>query len=168
MSEREWNVGDKVQQTKNQTIRLGEIVNLIKETQEVADWYGSSYGSRRTKTEEYTAKLEVKWSDGQEETLAVWDVEPEDNEMEREFRALVPDAMKKIDEKLALASKYLDEAIAISEETGVPFSSNISFLGQSYKPTSFEKKFPEVDRELMTNLTGSYNEYAGWQHSAVC
>jgi hypothetical protein len=67
-----------------------------------------------------------------------------------------------------LASKYLQEAVDISEETGVPFDTNISFLSQSYRPGSTDERFPEVDYAFVKEVTECYNEYEGWEHSAVC
>lgn len=90
-------------------------------------------------------------------------------DLEKEFKATAESVTKKISVKLALASKFLSEAVALSEKYGIPFDTNISFLSQSYLPDSFEDKYPEVDTELVEELTGVYDmEYSGWQHSQVC
>jgi len=92
-----------------------------------------------------------------------------DNEFEREFRLNMEKASDLINEKLREANKSLSEAEAIAEEYGVPFSSNISPLGQDYTPSSMRGKYPELDADFMHEQAGTSNdcEY-GWQHSAVC
>lgn len=112
--------------------------------------------------------ITVKWDNGGEEKLKQYDVHQEDSELERAFRLASRDAQRRIAEKLEQAMAALNEAEAISEETGVPFSSGISPLGQSYIPASLEDKYPDVDREFIDDITGSYGECGGWQHSAVC
>ena len=100
--------------------------------------------------------------------------EKEPTELEKEFEKIANDAQTKIDEKLKEAGQALEEAMKISEESGVPFSSDISFLSQSYIPTSFKKKYPELSIEFVTSVTGAYTSYnddfsyGGWEHSAVC
>lgn len=171
MSEKEdWKVNDRVQWSdwveKQEIIHAGTITALVMATREKRSYH---YGyNRKPETEEFVEKVVVKWDDGEEETLESYQVNPEDNEMERLFRNSIGDASKRIDEKLSLASKYLREAVEISEETGIPFSTGISFLSQGYVPRSFEGKFPDVSRELMSEICEVHNEYDGWQHSAVC
>lgn len=93
--------------------------------------------------------------------------------MEAEFEYLVEEANKRINEKLAIAAEALKEAVKISEETGIPFSSDISFLNNDYTPESFQKLHgdKEFDEDFVSEITGVYIEYedqSGWQHSAVC
>jgi len=164
----EWKVGDRVQSDKNHVIRVGAITAVDSETVEKTkqDWY-----TRRatTYTEVEIKSIDVKWDDGEEQKgLGQWDVYPEDSEMERAFRLAIDDAHKRIDEKMAIARNALNEAVKISEETGIPFSASVSPLSQSYIPDSLSEKFPDVDREFYSDLTGAWGEYEGWQHSAVC
>jgi hypothetical protein len=114
-----------------------------------------------------TAHAEVKWDDGSVETVSTDTLDPRDSELEREFRSTVAEATEKINAKLAKAKKYLSEAVALSEDYGVPFSASISFLSQSYTPGSVPE---ELDKEFVESVTGTYNEYGyeGWEHSAVC
>lgn len=93
--------------------------------------------------------------------------------LEAEFEKLVEETHEKINDKLDIAAKALREAVKISEETGIPFSSHISFLGNDYTPTSFQKLHgdKEFEEDFVSEITGVYNEYedqSGWQHSAVC
>jgi hypothetical protein len=118
--------------------------------------------------DEYFAHALVKFEDGSEETLRVDNLDVRDSELERAFRLAVPEAMEKIDHKIAIASKALSEACEISEKYGIPFSSYISFLSQGYKPESFEEKYGDVNGDIVSSLTDNSNEYSGWQHSAVC
>ncbi len=174
MSEKEdWKVDERVQWSdwveKEEVIYTGTITALVTATREKRSYgYGYSSYNRKSETEEFVEKVVVKWDDGEEETLEAYQVDPEDNEMERLFRNSIKVTTTRIDEKLALASKYLREAVEISEETGIPFSTGISFLSQAYVPRSFEGKFPDVNRELMSSLCEVHNDYDGWQHSAVC
>jgi hypothetical protein len=164
----DWKAGDRVQTyDKNGDIKAGAVDSVTTETRERQE-YGGWSRVPKTVTETFVSQVNVKWDNGEEESLKPYQLRAEDNELERQFRLAVPDAHKRIQEKLALAERYLAEAVEISEETGVAFSADISFLSQSYKPSSFGDKFPDVSEELMQEVTSSYNEYEGWQHSAVC
>lgn len=174
MSEKSFNIGDRVQwidySDKDNQIFTGAVSAVTMAEREKRGGYSSYYRPKIQEMEQYASHVTVKWDDGEEETVEYYTVYAEDSALEREFRVAIPSATLRIDEKLALASKYLDEAVAISEEAGIPFSASISFLGQSYTPTSLENKFPELEREFVNDLTGTYNEYgyAGWEHSAIC
>jgi hypothetical protein len=101
------------------------------------------------------------------------DLDKEDLELAEEFQKLVTSITAKIDKHLKAASKELNKAIKLSEKHGVPFHSNISFLGQSYTPSTFSSsKFADLDRETISDITDVWDEYmmdgGGWQHSAVC
>lgn len=168
-----WNVGDRCQTDKNDTIRVGVITAV--ETHQVERTrysYSYSFGSRN-KEEKYMEteikSISVKWDDGEEQTsLGQYDVYPEDSEAEREFRLALSDAQARIDAEMNKAWAALEAAVKISEETGIPFSAGVSPLSQSYIPNSLSEKFPGVDREFYSELAGAYGEYEGWQHSAVC
>lgn len=95
--------------------------------------------------------------------------EKELSDLEKEFKVTAEKVTEEINQKLNLASNYLSEAVRLSEKHGIPFDTNISFLGQSYTPKSFDSKYADVDSELVEELTGVYDmEYDGWLHSAVC
>lgn len=169
-----WNVGARVQTDEvvdGKTIfHVGAVteVNTHEEQRTKRDWYSNK---DTTYTEVVVDNIKVKWDNGLEETLGQYEVYPEDSEAERQFRAVAADASRRIEEKLALASKYLDEAVEISDETGVPFHTGISFLSQSYFPGNTGEKFEDVDSEFVNEISGAYHsEYGeqGWQHSAVC
>ena len=176
MSEKEdWKVGDRVQRSewidRKETIYAGILTAVITATREKSRYNGFGYHSRPPETETYVDKVTVKWDDGEEETLDQWSVQPEDSELEREFRTKAPDILDQINEKLDLANKYLSEAMDIAEEHGVPFSSGISPLGQNYMTRSFPSKWDGVSKEVVDSVTethAEYGDYYGWQHSAVC
>jgi hypothetical protein len=91
--------------------------------------------------------------------------------LETEFEELVKVAKARIDEKLDIAVKAIQEAVEISEETGVPFRSYVSLLGNSYSPDSFERLHggKELDNDFVYDLTEAYyNCDGGWQHSMIC
>jgi hypothetical protein len=170
----EWKVGDRVQwidwNGQSETYFGGAITEVITATREKSA-YRRFYGSNSSETETFVSKVVVKWDDGEEETLDEYDADPEDTPLEREFRTKAPEIAKLINEKLKLASQYLDEAEAIASEHGIPFASNISPLSQSYMTPTFREKWPDVSKEVMesvTNTYAEYDEYSGWQHSAVC
>lgn len=171
----EWKKGDRVQREEHangeMTIQVGQVTDVEYDQREKRD-YSYSYGYRRTSAPEmetYTKKVTVKWDDSdQEVTFEPYMVHSEDTEVERAYRLAVKDAQRRMSEKMAIASAALDEAVAISEETGIPLDAGISPLSQCYIPQSMQEKFPDVDREFMTELAGAYGEYDGWQHSAVC
>lgn len=166
MSKKEFEVGQRVQRYDYQTkiMSVGSILSLEKETVPASRDY---FGRQNPAYDRVKAAL-VKWDDGTEGRVESYEIRAEDSELEHQFRTTANEIMNKINEKLALASKYLGEAEALADEHGIPFSSNISPLGQSYSPESFETKWEGIDKEMMQEVTGTYNEYSGWEHSAVC
>lgn len=94
-----------------------------------------------------------------------------DPELEAEFKKAVNDASVKINEKLNAAYKLVNEAVDISEEYGIPFSSYVSLLSNNYTPQSFEKQFGELNFDWVQEETGCWTDDPGdygWQHSAIC
>ena len=176
MSSKDWKSGDRVQKSDwnsgKEVIITGAVTDVVTETREKHryDPYGGfGRGSQRTETETYIKTISVKWDDGTEQSdLSPWHVVPEDSALEREFRLKAAEVGSLIDEKLAIASKALDEAEALAEEHGISFHAGISPLSQSYKANSAGDKWPDLSEEFMNEITESYGEYGGWQHSAVC
>lgn len=175
MRPEQWKVGDRVQKFERkdgkEVIHVGVISDVITETRERNnyDLYGYSYGSQKKTTETYVKSISVKWDSGTEEAgLNTWDVQSEDSPLEREFRIKAAEVINMIDEKLSIAAKAIEEAEAIAEEHGVSFSAGVSPLGQSYMAASASEKWPDLSKEFMNEVTDSYGEYDGWQHSAVC
>jgi hypothetical protein len=166
---REFSVGDLVQVTGDESVRDGEVIAVTaSKVQFNSDQYWRLSETGRKNME---AHATVKWTDGTQEDLSVEELEPRDSELEREFRDSAAAVLDKINDKLDEARTALSEAIKLSENHGVPFSAGISPLAQSYFPASFSEKFPGVDTEIVSNITGAYSEYpeyGGWQHSAVC
>lgn len=98
-------------------------------------------------------------------------------DLEKEFKEAVEKATEEIDKYLKEASEALEKAVEVSEKYGIPFYTDVSPIGQSYRPESFEKKWSklikddedEIDEEQIYDLLGDYlPEYEGWQHSMVC
>lgn len=97
----------------------------------------------------------------------------EDNtKLEEEFKAVVAEITPQINEQLDIARKAIQTAEKLAEQYGVPFSSDVSPLGQSYTPMSFTTKFGELDRDMVYDLVevlpGGEYDVEGWEHSAVC
>lgn len=95
----------------------------------------------------------------------------------KEFAAHCKSVGEQIEAKLDEAHKALREAEEIAEKHGVPFSSGISPLSNSYVPGGFSKtKFSKLDTEVVCEIAGVWGEYisdmfgygGGWLHSAVC
>jgi hypothetical protein len=88
--------------------------------------------------------------------------------LQEEFEYQYKEAYEKIKIKMAEAAIALDEAVRISEEYGVPFYADVSIIGQSYKPKSFDDKFPSIDYDFVEDVTGTSANYVGWQTSQIC
>ncbi len=84
------------------------------------------------------------------------------SKLELEFQ----EVSEKIQEKINIACAALDEAVALSEEHGLPFRPPISFLGQGYKPSSFEEEKWSSLKAMEYDIEDF--EYEGWQHSDIC
>ena len=106
-------------------------------------------------------------------------ITPEDSQLAEEFSQLCKSVHKEIDDKISQAAVLLREAVEISEKNGVPFSSQVSFLGNSFVPGSFSKsKFAKLDTNQVCEIAGVYGEYirdmfggygnGSWVHSGVC
>lgn len=170
MSKRDWQVGDRVQKINaDHTFSVGSVTDRVMITRELNDY--SSF-KRGLKTETTLDKVAVKWDDGTQETLGIWSVEKEDSELEREFRKVAPAILDQIESKLAVARTALREATDIANQHGIPFSSDVSPLSQSYMTPSFTSKWPDVAAHVVEEVTQAYHnygeEYYGWVHSAVC
>ena len=124
----------------------------------------------KSKQEDFITYAVVKWDDGTTDTVDMDDLDVEDSPLEREFRLAANVHLKEIMAKANQASALLSEAVALSEKYGIPFNPDVSFLGQSYFPNSFEEKYKGVDSDLVYSITNASSEYGygGWEHSDVC
>ncbi len=167
----EFNVGDRCQWEDRDTDEVtgGTVESILPpKVEKPSDWW------RYTETEqqEFITYVTVKWDDNTTDTVDMDDLDPEDNDLEREFRTASSDILSDIQRKVKAASKLLQDAVDLSEKHGIPFSSEISFLGQSYFPTTFSDKYGELEADFVDAITGAttayYGEDAGWEHSDVC
>lgn len=97
--------------------------------------------------------------------------EKEYSELEKQFIEAQKEAVEKINEQLNVASRALAKAEKISEKYGIPFSSGVSPVGNTYTPEAFEKKFGDLDRDFIGEITdwsSCPGEYSGWEYSAAC
>lgn len=167
----EFNVGDRCQWEDRDTDEVtgGTVESIIPPKRMKTNNYWSLPQSEQDEMITYAV---VKWDDNTTDTVNMDDLDLEDNELEREFRNEANVVLSDIMSKVRLASKILQEAVDISEEHGVPFSSEISFIGQSYFPTTFSDKYGELDADFVDAITGAstsyYGDGAGWEHSDVC
>lgn len=177
-------VGDKVQVQNRDGVRDCEVVELfpklhVASNEVYAKWQSMSEEERKP----YQERIRVRFTDGLEDEFEYFHVYRRDSELERTFRLESNKVMDQIGTHLAAAMAALSEAEDLSEKHGIPFSSGISPLGQSYFPKSFddmwgnklrelEDEFEDEDvREIISNITGAnQGEYqdSGWEHSAVC
>lgn len=163
----EFKVGSRCQWHDRDTDEItgGEVESIIPpKRMKTNNWWSLP----ESEQQEMITYAVVKWDDGTTDTVDLDDLDQEDSTLEREFRNTANQVLVKIQEKVRAASKLLDEAVELSEQHGIPFSSEISFLGQPYKPTTFEEKYGEIDADFVDSVTGAYCEYEGWQHSDVC
>lgn len=119
----------------------------------------------------YNSYYTVLYDNGTtEDRVSEYQVSIKDDEYAKEYRAHYREKSKLIDIKLKIAANCLDEAIELSEELGIPFSSNITFLYNLYIPSSIPTKFPGINLDLARNIIGLTDDYldSGWLHSAIC
>lgn len=89
--------------------------------------------------------------------------------LEQQFKRAVKKANEQIEEHLNKAIAELAEAVKVSEELGIPFNSNISFLTQSYKPKSFDEKWDKLNEHCLDEqIDFTLPEWDGWEYSRVC
>lgn len=159
-------IGTLVQVNKTGIVKDGVVSAIIPAKKVRPRDYFKCSPEEQKDFEEY---LTVKFDSGEEQTFNKWEVDPRDSDLEREFRNAAAPVIELIDAKLDVAHKALREAVALSEEHGIPFYAHVSPLSQGYTPTSFEKKYDGVDSDIVDEVTGTTNnEYGGWTHSAVC
>ena len=172
MSRNSFSVGDRCQWLDGETDEVtGGVVESIlppKKTKPT-DWWDSRKYTEEDRLD-FVTYANVNWDDGTTDAVDIDDLDEEDSELEKQFRQTASKALKLINAKVAEAEAALSEACAISEKYGVPFSTDISFLSQSYHADSTREKFPDLDSSFISEITGAYNEYgySGWEHSQVC
>lgn len=165
--------GCKVQITEENGLpRDGIILETIPAKRAKETDYDKWYDLTEQEQNDMLIQAIVRWESGIEETVNASILSIRDNYMEREFRLACygrEAVLKQIEEKVNAASAALAEAETLSERYGIPFDSSVSPLSQTYIPGTFGEKFPELDRDFVGDVTGSYlHEYEGWEHSAVC
>ena len=95
--------------------------------------------------------------------------------LEVKFNAFVNETQDKINEHLRLAEEELKKAVEISDQTGVPFDTEliINFKSNSYVPTSSKKLKPQFSDEIVNDFIDSYGYYQlgwksdGWRSSSL-
>lgn len=172
MNMSDFKVGDRVQWVDRDTDEVtgGTIESTIApKRMKTNDWWNTQKYTEAER-EEMITYANIKWDDNTSDSVDIDDLDPEDSALEREFRLAAAPVLSEIQRKVAQASKLLSEAVKLSEEHGIPFNSDVSFLGQSYTPESFQEKYPDLSSDLVYEITEASNEYgdAGWEHSDVC
>ncbi len=95
--------------------------------------------------------------------------------LEAKFNAFVNETQDKINEHLRLAEEELKKAVEISNQTGVPFDTEliINFKSNSYVPTSSKKLKPQFSDEIVDDFLSDYGYYQlgwksdGWRSSSL-
>jgi hypothetical protein len=102
------------------------------------------------------------------------------DQLEKDFQEAFNQINPQIQDKLEQASALIREAVALSEQHGIPFRPKKALLGfrMSYIPQSLKEKFAVNDDgewdddwyDFWTSITGAHGggEYDGWQSSQVC
>lgn len=92
--------------------------------------------------------------------------------LEAEFKQVATTFGMQIEAKIALSAQILKEAMELADAHGIPFYSEISLIPQSYVPTTFNKKFKDINPDVVEELTGvseyDQNDAYGWHVSQVC
>ena len=93
--------------------------------------------------------------------------EEEKSELEIEFEKHVAKVQAEIRAKTDKAMELLRAACKLATEKGVSFRSPISPLSQCYiVPPPAE--FDALDSDIVGDITDTWGDEEGWQHSAVC
>lgn len=91
--------------------------------------------------------------------------------LENEFQKVFEEVNPLIQSNLKEAARLINEAVALSEKSGVPFrpKDKLAWIAPSYIPKSFRDKFPHVEQDFVEQVTDSYGGYyKGWQYSQTC
>lgn len=86
--------------------------------------------------------------------------------LEAKFNAFVNETQDKINEHLRLAEEELKKAVEISDQTGVPFDTElvVNFKSNSYVPTSSKKLKTQFSDEVVDDFLNDYGYYQlGWK-----
>src|SRR6185295_10961692 len=112
-------VGDRVQLVsyEDSSVKDGIVTGVTAPKKEKpADYWKHS----EEEAKEWTTFVDVKWDDGTESQHEMEDLQPEDSEMERDFRKAYHYVDELIQAKVDEASAALREAVKLSERYGVP------------------------------------------------
>lgn len=90
--------------------------------------------------------------------------------LEAEFQQVFEQVHPLIQANLAEAARLINEAVSLSEKSGVPFcpKEKLTWIKPSYIPKSFREKFPNVEKDFVEQVTDSYGWHDGWQYSQTC
>lgn len=85
--------------------------------------------------------------------------------LEVEFRSAMDKVRPQITEILKKAEEELQKAVALAEEYGVPFSSDVEGMpaARRYTPNSFGSKWGDVDRDVLYDYD-IYDRDSGWEY----
>jgi len=117
----------------------------------------------------------VEWEDGTVDPInpsRLEELPVSDGKLEKEFESLADTVGVEIQSKIDEAERLIAEACALADESGLPFFTNVSVVGQPYVPETFQNKWRDLDRDFVANLTevatSDLSSAYGWQHSQVC
>lgn len=90
--------------------------------------------------------------------------------IEAEFQQVFESINPLIQQNLKEAARLINEAVALSEKSGVPFrpQEKLVWMTPSYIPESFREKFPYVEQDFVEQVTEAYGCDDGWQYSQTC
>lgn len=89
--------------------------------------------------------------------------------LETEFRRVFLEFGPRIQEQVTIAEEALQKAYELSEESGIPFTTNVIEGKDVHKPGAYSQKFAQLDRPFFEELTGIYDldeQSDGWYSSS--
>lgn len=158
-------VGGRVQIEEDGVFHAGVLESIVPAQRSRPDKWWELQGQKHT----WSKHAVVKWDTGPTSTVLLDALVVEDNAMERQFRIALNKANEEMAKHLEAASKSLDKAVKISEKYGIPFDSSISFISNTYTPSTVKELHPKVDDDFINDVSGVWDEnqyeYGGWRHS---
>ena len=93
--------------------------------------------------------------------------------LETTFRKAFSEHGQDIADQLEIAQRAFQQAKNLSDDTGIPFVSTLSEIGEgagAYEPYNYDTKFRGLNHKVLEEITGIYNlrrQSEGWDSSSM-